>query len=142
VKNLVLATEQKRIVYLSETVEGSHSEKRLADEADFAFGPDGSTLLALLMDLGFPAFQARGAIVVRPHKKPRGGQLTAEQKRENQLQASERVVVEHAISGVKIWRVVKEVFRSWLHERRDRVMYLACGLHNFRLEYRQGFIQP
>lgn len=141
-KNLVLATEKRRIVFLSETVAGAHSEKRLADEADFSFGPEGSVLMTLLLDLGFPAYQARGATVVRPHQKPRGGELTREQKRENQAKARERVVVEHALAGVKVWRVVKDVFRSWLHERRDRVMYLACGLHNFRLEYRLGLIQP
>ena len=36
-KNLVLAARDKRIVFLSETVEGSHSEKRLADEQRLAF---------------------------------------------------------------------------------------------------------
>jgi IS5 family transposase len=30
-----------------------------------------------------------------PHKKPRGGELSKEQKRENRLLASERIVVEH-----------------------------------------------
>ncbi|MGI9174266.1 MAG: transposase family protein [Rhodothermales bacterium] len=141
-KNLVLATEAKRIVFLSETVEGSASEKKMADEAAFCFGPEGSALRVLLVDLGFPAYQAQGARVVRPHKKPRGGELTSEQKQENQEKARERVVVEHALSGVKLWRVVKEVFRSWLHQMRDRVMYLACGLHNFRLGCRLRPIQP
>lgn len=149
-KNLVLATEEKRVVFLSETREGSASEKRMADEADLWFGEhteavgeaDREALVALLVDLGFPAYRAGGASVLRPHKKPRGGELTPQQKKDNQMHASERVVVEHAISGVKVWRVVKEVLRSWLHERRDRVMYLACGLHNFRLAYRLRLIQP
>lgn len=148
-KNLVLATEKKRIVFLSETREGSASEKRMADEAEFSFEAqadasgeaDHEALVALLVDLGFPAYRAGGATVLRPHQKPRGGELTPEQKKDNQAHASQRVVVEHAISGIKVWRVVKEVFRSWLHERRDRVMYLACGLHNFRLEYRLRLIQ-
>jgi len=141
VRNLVLATEAKRIVYLSETYEGSASEKRMADEQEFAFDQQREQVLELLLDLGFPAYEAEGAVVVRPHKKPRGGELTAEQKKENQGKASQRVVVEHALSGVKIWRVVKEVFRSWLHALRDRVMYLACGLHNFRLRCRAHPIQ-
>jgi len=142
VKNLVLATSEKRILYLSETYEGSASEKRMADEQAFAFEEEREQMLEILLDLGFPAYEAAGAHIVRPHKKPRGGELTPQQKKENQAKASQRVVVEHALSGVKIWRVVKEVFRSWLHERRDRVMYLACGLHNFRLEYRLRLIQP
>jgi len=141
VKNLVLATSQQRILFLSETYEGSASEKRMADEAAFSFGPEGEVVLALLMDLGFPAYQAQGAHIVRPHQKPRGGELTPEQKAENQAKARQRVVVEHALSGVKRWRVVKEVFRSWLHQMRDRVMVLACGLHNFRLRCRARPIQ-
>ena len=138
-KNLVLATKRRRIVYLSETYEGSYSEKRMADEQAFSFAYSDrpkDELLALLMDLGFPAYKAEGAHVVRPHQKPRGGSLSDEQKAENQQKARTRVVVEHAISGVKVFRVVKEVIRSWLHERRDKVMLLACGLHNFRLSCR------
>lgn len=144
-KNLVLATIEKRILYLSETVEGSASEKRLADDQDLVFAPvtdaDEGALLALLLDLGFPGYQPKGASLVRPHKKPRGGELSPAQKEENRAKARERVVVEHALSGVKVWRVVKDVFRSWLHEARDRVMYLACGLHNFRLQCRAHPIQ-
>ena len=135
-KNLLLATPKRRIVYVSETYEGSSSEKRMADEQAFSFDRPEEALLALLLDLGFPAYKATGAHVVRPHKKPRGGSLSDEQKAENQQMARQRVVVEHAISGVKVFRVVKEVIRSWLHERRDKVMLLACGLHNFRLSCR------
>ena len=141
-KNLVLATEAKHILFLSETYEGSASEKRMADDAAFSFGPEGGALLKLLVDLGFPGYEARGATLVRPHKKPRGGALSDAEKQENRAKARERVVVEHALSGVKLWRVVKDVFRSWLHQMRDRVMYLACGLHNFRLRCRGRPIQP
>ena len=140
-KNLVLATAAKRIVFLSETVEGSCSEKRLADEQHLCFGAEGSAAVEVLADLGFQGYQAPGAEVVRPHKKPRGGEPSPEEKGENRQRARERVVVEHAIGGVKVWRVVKEVFRSWLHRMRDRVMLLACGLHNFRLQYRARPIQ-
>jgi len=60
--NLILPTEAKRIVFLSETYEGSASEKRIADEVDFPFGPEGSALLRLLFDLGFPGYPAMAAI--------------------------------------------------------------------------------
>ena len=43
-----------------------------------------------------------------PTKKPRNKALTAEEKAANREKARERVVVEHAIGGLKIWRIVKE----------------------------------
>lgn len=46
-----------------------------------------------------------------PHKKPRGGELTAEQKEENRQQASVRVHVEHGIRRVKGFKIVRENYR-------------------------------
>jgi hypothetical protein len=63
-------------------------------------------------------------------------QLTDAEKQTNREKSRERVVVEHAIGGVKVWRIVKEQIRSWCHRLRDRVLYVACGLHNFRLKCR------
>ncbi len=130
-------------------------DKRIADEEALAFGRGGSpcggspcggelgqTLegqtLELLQDVGFQGYAPEGVVVVQPTKKPRGQELSEEQKQANRAISKQRVVVEHAIGGVKTWRVVKEQFRSWCHALRDRVMYLACGLHNFRLACRAG----
>ena len=44
-----------------------------------------------------------------------------------------RVVIEHAHSGIKRLRVVADTLRlrgEWI---RDRVMVVACGLHNLRV---------
>ena len=46
-----------------------------------------------------------------PHKKPRGGELTAEQKEENRQRASIRVHVEHGIRRVKGFKIVREDYR-------------------------------
>ncbi|MCH7777797.1 MAG: transposase family protein [Gemmatimonadetes bacterium] len=144
IKNVVLAAADKRVLYLSQTYEGPVSDKRVADEEALDFGtrdPELDEVLLLLQDLGFQGYAPAGVVVVQPMKKPRGGKLTAEQKASNRAISSQRVVVEHAIGGVKIWRIVKEVIRSWCHRLRDQVMYLACGLHNFRLACRAGPIQ-
>ena len=140
----MLADAHKRILYLSQTYEGPVSDKRIADEEALDFGARDAELdetLVLLQDLGFQGYAPAGVVVVQPMKKPRRGKLTAEQKASNRAISSQRVVVEHAIGGVKIWRIVKEVIRSWCHRLRDQVMYLACGLHNFRLACRAGPIQ-
>ena len=69
-----------------------------------------------------------------PVKKPKGKELTDEQKQENKKKASQRVVVEHAIGQVKVWRIVKDKIRSYRHKLRDEVMLIACGLHNFKVK--------
>jgi len=58
-------------------------------------------------DLGYQG--AEGVAV--PHKKPRKGQLTEQQKEENRIQASGRVYVEHGIRRVKAFRIVRDEYR-------------------------------
>ena len=47
-----------------------------------------------------------------------------------------RVVVEHVIAGVKRCRIVKDVLRLTTADISDRVMEIACGLHNLRVSCR------
>lgn len=54
----------------------------------------------------------------------------------NRLFASARVVVEHVISGVKRCRIVKDILRLIREGISDRVMEIACGLHNLRMACR------
>jgi hypothetical protein len=44
--------------------------------------------------------------------------------------------IEHAIGGVKRYRIVKDKLRLLKDGIRDAVMETCCGLHNFRLQYR------
>lgn len=73
------------------------------------------------------------------HKKPKGADLTKFQKKENQLIASVRIVVEHAIGGVKRCRIVKEIIRIYNADIRDRVIETCAALHNYRLAKRGGY---
>jgi hypothetical protein len=54
----------------------------------------------------------------------------------NRIFSSARVVVEHAIAGVKRCRIVKDVLRLTKAGISDRVMEIACGLHNLRISCR------
>ena len=74
----------------------------------------------------------------QPKKKPRGRELTVEEKEQNSLISSMRIVVEHVICGVKRCRIVKDVFRNTRDKFADLVMEIACGLHNLRTSYRTG----
>ncbi len=75
-------------------------------------------------------------VIQQPTKKPRGGELTVEQKEENRRIASIKMRIEHVIGSVKRYRIVKEKMRLWREGVRDMVMETCCALHNFRLRYR------
>jgi hypothetical protein len=63
--------------------------------------------------------------------------LTEAQKRTNRKLGRVRVRVEHALSGVKRCRIVKDVLRDTGDEASDSVMEAACGLHNLRVDNRK-----
>ncbi|WP_157816777.1 HARBI1 family protein [Nostoc flagelliforme] len=73
-----------------------------------------------------------GTNISTPHKKPRNGKLTAEQKEENKVFSSNRVFVEHIIRVIKIFRVASERFR--LHpDTYEQVILTVCGLVRLRI---------
>jgi hypothetical protein len=132
VKNNVVVNAQGKIVLLTPTCEGKKHDKKVADEAELSL-PQGS---ALYQDTGFQGFALEGVTVLQPKKKPRGAELTAEDKEHNRKISRVRIRVEHAIGGVKRYRIVKDQIRNWKRGFRDLVMETCCGLHNFRLNFR------
>ncbi len=54
----------------------------------------------------------------------------------NRVFSTERIVVEHALSGVKRCHIVKDVFRNTKAGLTDLVMEVACALHNLRADFR------
>ena len=128
-KNLLLINAALRILFLSETQPGSVHDKRIADTTPYPL-PAGSHLL---QDLGFQAFTLEGVDIIQPTKKPRGRELTPEQKEDNREISRRRVRIEHVNSSVKRCRMLKETIRMWKAGIRDMVMEIGCGLHNFRV---------
>ena len=128
-KNLLLINAALRIVFLSETQPGSVHDKRMADTTPYPL-PMGSQLL---QDLGFQGFTLEGVDILQPTKKPRGHELTPEQKADNRAIARRRVRIEHVNSSVKRCRMLKETIRMWKDGMRDMVMEIGCALHNFRV---------
>ena len=65
-----------------------------------------------------------------PKKKPKGGQLTIEEKAANKLLASERMLVENTIAKVKVFKITSNKYRN----RRKRFglrVSLICGIVNY-----------
>jgi hypothetical protein len=132
VKNLLLIADTCQIVFLSTSYEGSWHDKAMADQEAYDL-PAGTSLY---QDLGFQGFAVAGVTIHQPTKKPRGGELTPEQRAANRAIASVRMRIEHVIGSVKRCRIVKDKLRLWREHIRDRLMETCCGLHNFRLCYR------
>jgi DDE superfamily endonuclease len=86
--------------------------------------------------MGFQGFRVQDVEILQPTKKPRGGELTSEQKEENRRIASIKMRIEHVMGSIKRYRIVKEKMRLWREGVRDMVMETCCALHNFRLRYR------
>jgi DDE superfamily endonuclease len=127
-----MITETWHICFLSHTCEGKASDKSLAEEAGYTL-PPGS---CLYQDKGFQGFFQTGITIFQPQKTPRGGELTPPEKATNRRISSTRIRIEHAIGGVKRYRIVKDKIRLLKDGIRDVVMETCCGWHNFRLQYR------
>ncbi len=132
--NVIVTLGNRRVEYLGHTWEGKKHDKKICDQEGHEF-PEGSTLYK---DTGFQGYEPAGVYTRQPKKKPRGRELTVEEKEQNSLISSMRIVVEHVICGVKRCRIVKDVFRNTRDRFADLVMEIACGLHNFRTAYRTG----
>lgn len=130
-KNLVMTTLTQEVLYLGETFEGRVHDKKMYDQAALKFPEQDQSLWA---DLGFLGIEAENAVIILPEKKPKGKELTNYQKELNGLIASIRVTIEHAIAGIKRVKIIRNQIRLHGWQVRDRMMVIACGLHNIRCQ--------
>ncbi len=137
-KNIVVINTLCKIILLTLSCEGKKHDKKSADEAGYSL-PEGSILF---QDTGFQGFTIAGVSIMQPKKKPRGGELSPDEKEDNRLISKIRIRIEHAIGGVKRYRIVKDKIRNWKKGFRDMVMETCCGLHNFRLNFRPWHYDP
>ena len=89
---------------------------------------------ALIGDAGYQGIWRDHGHSLTPHKGSRARPLTPEERQENRVLASTRLRVEHVIRQLKIFRVLKEVYR---HRRRrfSLRMHLIAALCNLNLLY-------
>jgi hypothetical protein len=129
--NVITDKRTGKIKGLSPTVEGKRHDKKLADEQDWEF-PTGSKLWK---DTGFQGYEPKNTQTFQPTKKQKGRELSPEEKSVNKTISQERIPIEHTLGGVKVFRIVHDVFRNVRAGFDDLVMEIACGLHNFRLDH-------
>jgi len=127
VKNVVV-TAGGRVVWLTPTAPGRRHDKAEADRARVRLAPG----IRLLGDSGFQGYAAGAARVSTPRKKPRGRPLHWQHKRSHRKLARARVPVEHALASVKRLGILRQPLRAKRRTTADAVMWIGCGLHNFR----------
>lgn len=116
---------------MSDTCEGKKHDKKLAEEQAIPF-PNGSQVWK---DTGFQGYEPEGVTTYQPMKKPKGKELSTEQKQQNKQLSKERIGGEHSIAGVKVFGIVHDIFRNFRTGFDDLVMETACGLHNWSLDF-------
>src|SRR6266702_1955380 len=130
IKNLVLGgLHTRKVNYLSQTYAGKRHDKKIADEESPTYPED----ISLYKDTGFQGYEPEGVKTFQPQKKPKGKELTSEQKEQNSLISSIRIVIEHIISGMKRCRIVKDLFRNTKAKYDDLVMEIDCVLQRYRV---------
>ena len=133
-KNVVVTTARQRVIVLSETFPGhTHDKTGANDHAIFAPIPEEVLIHLDLGFLGVPKECPNGRLSL-PEKKPNGRPLPEEAKERNREKARRRVLVEHALAGVKRVRAVADVLRNSLTVFGDRLMLIACGIWNLHIE--------
>ena len=134
---MVLATRKKFIKYLSYAYHGtSHDLSMLRSELPADEGAWFSDHV-VHVDL---AYQGLGndytcKQLSIPFKKPRGGELTQEQKNANKERSAIRVVVENAIAGLKRYRFLSDRLRCRKIVRYNKIIGVCAGLWNISLTH-------
>ncbi len=140
---------EHHILVISVSVPGASNDKRLSDEVKTVERlPDGCEASA---DKGYQGLDKQVSLVTvrnaetgqeeqiprltvkTPFKKPKGGELTEEQKVFNRHLGSIRVRVEHCIGWAKNWAILATRFRC-AHSIYTLVMQVVCGFVNIQTE--------
>jgi DDE superfamily endonuclease/Helix-turn-helix of DDE superfamily endonuclease len=112
--------QRLRIAAVSESFPGSVHDKKVYDRTRAVAPPDARRT-------GDTAYL--GTSLETPARKPRGGELTAAQKARNRRVSRRRIVAEHGIGKMKVWRIASERYRNPI-PKHTLIMKNVAGLHN------------
>lgn len=130
-KSVVMSDNKRKILIVTKQKSGRRHDKRLADkESVFETIPDEITVMA---DTAFTGEARVHKNLLIPKKKPPGRKLTWDEKETNRIISSYRVIVEHAIGGIKRYRCMSEKLRNRKPFIDDQFLLLSAGLWNYHL---------
>ena len=135
-KSNILSDSNKRILLVSPAKPGRRHDKRLADRELIAENlPKDVSLWADSGLQGIDKKRPPGSISLIASRAYKNRPLTKQQKEENHVISSFRIVVEHAIGGMKRYRAASDKLRNKPGIFDDRVNVVAAGLWNYHLAY-------
>jgi hypothetical protein len=148
-KTQLVTDGEHHIQAISTSVPGATHDKKLSDKVHTLERlPDGAAVDA---DKGYQGLDKQVSLVTvrnpetgeeqqiprliirTPFKKPKGGELTDEQKAFNRQLGAVRVRVEHCIGWVKNWAIIATRFRC-AHTIYLLVMRVVCGFVNLQTQ--------
>jgi hypothetical protein len=126
VKVQLLVTLNGIVLHVSHVVPGAVHDVTLLRASELL--DDIPLASKLLADKGYIGEEAQ---VVTPKKKPRGGELKAEEKKTDKEKNSQRAVVENSIHQLKRWAILGTVYRGkWRHDaslqKLTKIAYRWC----------------
>jgi len=130
VKNqIIVHPETKRILAVSEMVEGKRSDKRLfVEDPLYTAIPPGAHGRADKAYIGIDEHPFLTWTI--PKKKPPGGELTVEEKEMNRQISKIRIYVEHPNAYMKHFSILSNRYRSRL-ERAELPLKTIAAIYNF-----------
>jgi len=120
-KNQIITDKKGKIRAVTKSVPGKKHDKKLFDETRPIL-PKNSDLTG---DLGY--YGAKG--ITMPNKKPKGKELTKEEKQFNKELSKQRITIEHTFGKMKIYQILSQRFRN-SRNKHSLIFKNIAGLHN------------
>lgn len=140
VKNTIITTITKLVLFVGQTFTGKNHDYTIFKE-EFPTKEAWLEHLTVLVDLGYQGIlkDYDGDDIQIPFKKPRKSKknpnptLTTEEKQSNKELSKKRVFIEHAIGGMKRFKILVQAFRNRKLNFIDDVIVLCAGLWNLNV---------
>jgi hypothetical protein len=134
VKTQVVIDTRGRVESVSESVPGSTHDLTLLVGSGVLTGlGEGEGVMADKGYAGLGKHLSPGVPLVIPYRKPRGGELSDEQRAFNREVSRHRIVVEHTMAQLNRFTVLRQVFRAKRRERHSQVTRVVAKGVNRRL---------
>lgn len=128
---LLICDQAGRILYVGQLFCGSQVDFGLFKKELAKFDYSGKQVWVDLGFTGIKDYLCESQVQIG-HKKPRNKQLTKEQKLHNQAISKVRVVVEHAIGGMKRYFILRHENRIRLRNKISDAVEICASLWNFK----------
>jgi hypothetical protein len=122
IKHQIAVDQDGKIQAVSPSYPGRVHDKRVYDHEQVVIPRKAEPV----GDLGY-----QGSVLTVPNKTPKGGTLSEQEKAYNREHASERILVEHVIGKLKIFKILSDQFRNEL-SRHTLMFKNIAGLCNLR----------